>query len=65
LTIFNFGYFQAKFLNGFQEEEQEQEQHIDCIDLAIKKTSNIISKLNDDFSKNFCRSKDKDFRKSS
>ena len=33
MTIFNLGYFQAKFLNGFQEEEQ----HIDCMDLAIKK----------------------------
>ena len=40
-------------MNGFQEEEQEQEQHIDCIDLAIKKTSNIISKFNDDFSEDF------------
>jgi hypothetical protein len=35
LTISNLGYFQAKFLNGSQEEEQ-QEQHIDCMDLAIK-----------------------------
>ena len=33
MTIFNFGYFQAKVLNGFQ---QEQEQHIDYRDLAIK-----------------------------
>ena len=37
LTIFNLGYFQAKFLDGFQEQEQQQEQHIDCMDLAIKK----------------------------
>ena len=36
LTIFNLGYFQAKFLNGFQ--EQEQQQHINCMDLAIKNT---------------------------
>ena len=34
LTIFNLGYFQAKNLNGAQE---EQEQHINCIDLAVKK----------------------------
>ena len=34
LTIFNLGYFQAKFLNVFQEKER---QHIDCMDLAIKK----------------------------
>ena len=39
MTIFNLGYFQAKFFNGFQkeEEEQQQQQHIDCMDLAIKK----------------------------
>ena len=33
LTIFNLGYFQAKFLNGSQQEQQ----HINCMDLAIKK----------------------------
>ena len=35
MTLFNFGYFQANFLNEFQQEEQ----HIDCnygSDLAIK-----------------------------
>jgi hypothetical protein len=38
LTIFNFASFQAKFLNWFQEEQEQQQQHIDCMDLAIKKT---------------------------
>ena len=37
LTIFSFGYFQATFLNGVQ----EQEQHINCMDLAIKKYSHV------------------------
>ena len=32
MVTFNFDNFQAKFLNGFQ----EQQQHIDCMDLAIK-----------------------------
>ena len=35
MTIFNLDYFQANFLNGFQ----EQEQHISCMDLAIKNTA--------------------------
>ena len=34
MTIFNLGYFQAKVLNRFQQEKQQQ--HIDCMDLAIK-----------------------------
>ena len=33
-TIFNLGYFQANFLNGSQ--EQEEQQHINCMDLATK-----------------------------
>jgi hypothetical protein len=35
LNIFNLGYFQATILNGSKEEEEQQE-HIDCVDLAIK-----------------------------
>ena len=36
LKTFVLCYFQAKYLNGFQEQQQ---QHINCIDLAIKITS--------------------------
>ena len=37
LTIFNFGYFQATFLSL-----EQQEQHIDCMDLAIKKCQCLL-----------------------
>jgi hypothetical protein len=40
LTIFNLGYFQAKFLNGAQEEQEQQ--HINCMDLAIKNWKHIL-----------------------
>ena len=40
-NIFSFGYFQAKFLKRFQEEE-EQQQHIDCMDFVIKNSIYIL-----------------------
>ena len=39
MTIFNLGYFQAKFLNGSQE---GQEQHINFMDLAINYVKYLI-----------------------
>ena len=42
LTIFNLGYFQAKVLNGVQEEEG---QHTNCMDLAIKNSGVAVIDL--------------------
>ena len=39
LTIFSFDNFQAKFLNGVQEQEQ---QHTNCMDLVIKSNFDYI-----------------------
>ena len=44
MTIFNLGYFQANFLNG------SQEQHINCMDLAIKNAKESDTLSNQRFS---------------
>ena len=43
LTIFNFGYFQAKFLNGYQQ------QQINFMDLAIKNIKKRLQKIGKNF----------------
>ena len=42
LTTFSFGYFQAEFLNGVQD-QQEQQEHINCMDLVIKNPNRTCS----------------------
>jgi hypothetical protein len=45
LAILNFGHFQAKILNGVQQEQQKLQQHLNCMDLAIKNTGPKILDL--------------------